>query len=121
VVSGLIHPVAVRLAPDSVLPGDYQADNLVLLDQNPDLRRDPPPGWCWVAAVFGGQRVRFVRIEGKRIWAGHRTNRALPEKWESISLRGQNILNVVRARIVWIGRKVEKAPGGSSGSPRAGY
>jgi hypothetical protein len=121
VVSGLVNPVAVRLAPDSVLPDDYQADDLVLLDQNPDLRRDPPPGWCWVTSVFGGQRVRYVRVEGSRLWAGHRANRTQPEKWESISLRGQNILNVVRARIVWIGRKMEKAPGGSFGSPRAGY
>ena len=114
-VAQLEQPVGVRLAPDSVLPREFHADDLVLLDQNLDLRRAPSPDSCWVVSVFGGLRIRRVIAEAGRILAGHEGNLDHPEKWESISLRGRNILDVVRARLVWIGRKVEKAKIGPAG------
>ena len=62
-----------------------------------------------MVAVFGGLRVRYVAAEAGRIRAAHEGNLAEPQNWESISLRGRNILDTVRARLVWIGRKIEKA------------
>jgi hypothetical protein len=35
-----------------------------------------------------------------------------PRHWRAVPLAGQNILDIVRAQIVWIGREVEKEPPG---------
>ena len=119
-VASVVQPVAVRLAPDVVLPRDFRVDDLVLLDQDRDLRRTVPTGWCWVVSVFGGLRVRHVTAERGRILAGHQGNADHPGLWEPLPLKGRNILDIVRARIVWTGRKVEKAPLGPAGAPGTG-
>ena len=120
-MAGIVQPVAVRLAPDTVLPHACRADDLVLLDQNHDLRRTVPPGWCWVVAVFGGLRVRYLMAGKGRILAGHEGNAGRPANWEPLPLREGNILDIVRARLVWTGRKMEKEPLGPAGTSGAGY
>ena len=120
-MAGIVQPVAVRLAPDTVLPHACRADDLVLLDQSHDLRRTVPPGWCWVVAVFGGLRVRYLMAAKGRILAGHEGNAGRPATWEPLPLREGNILDIVRARLVWTGRKMEKEPLGPAGTSGAGY
>ena len=119
-MASIVQPVAVRLGPDTALPHAFRADDLVLLDQNQDMRRTVPPGWCWVVAVFGGLRVRYLTAGKGRILAGHEGNAGRPANWESLPLKERNILDIVRARLVWTGRKVEKESLGPAGTSGAG-
>jgi hypothetical protein len=106
-VAPLKEPLSANLAADLALPKEFRAGDLVLLDRNPDLRTNPAPGSTWVIAENGGLRVRYVRrVRGAIEVAGDPALSA-PGDWQSIPLQGRNILEIVRARIVWIGREME--------------
>jgi hypothetical protein len=113
----LVEPVAARLAPDLVMPKLVAANDLALLDQNAEVRRRPSGNNCWVVAETSGLRIRYVIPgEGKFFHANEHTI-SEPRGWVPISLAGRDILDTVRARIVWIGREMEMAPEGQDGPP----
>lgn len=101
-LQGLVNPVAARLAPDLAMPRELAAGDLVLLDQNPALRARPGARSCWVVAGPTGLRVRYLRTSGGRLHVAGETR----------ALKGRNILEIVRARVVWLGREMEKEPAG---------
>jgi hypothetical protein len=112
----LTDPVAAYLAADLALPSEYRAGDLVLLDQNLVLRREPTALSGFIVAENAGLRVRYVR----RARSGLEVT-SLPESsgdWQTISLQGRDILDIVRARIVWIGREMETPLAGPSATPR---
>ena len=119
-VAGLLQPVAARLAPDLVLPAPVATNDLVLLDQNPAVRARPSGGNCWVVADGTGLRVRYVKLGGTRVYLANEATVHDPQRWQSIPLQGRNILDIVRARIVWIGREMEKTPPGPADPPGGG-
>jgi hypothetical protein len=82
---GLVDPVLARLAPDLLLPAAFVPGDLVLLDQNPDLRNTPRGKTYWVIADGGGLRVRLLRAEGAPLTAAE----------------------AIRARVVWLARELE--------------
>jgi hypothetical protein len=105
----LVQPVAARLAPDLVLPAACAAGDVVLLDQNPAPRAQPLSG-IWVTSDDAfGMRVRYVRLIASQLFVYHEANLADPAKWGVIRLDGRSIPDVVRARVVWIGRDMETA------------
>ncbi len=108
----LVDPLTARLAPDLVLPRALAANDLVLLDQNPDLRAAPGVEGLWVVAAVTGLRARYLRLHGAQLYIGNEITRADPLQWAAVSLKGRNILDIVRARIVWIGREMETEPAG---------
>jgi hypothetical protein len=103
-VASLIEPVVAQLAPDLVLPRAFKPNDYVLLDRNPALRRSPGGGGCWVIAESGVLRARYVKVGGTCIYIADETTLHQPPRWEVISLERRDILEIVRARIVWIGR-----------------
>ena len=112
-----------RLAPDLVLPRSLAANDLVLLDQNPAVRaalsgNSASGTSVWIVADAAGLRARYLRLEGGRVYAGNEVTRGDPRQWVSIPLQGRNILEIVRARIVWIGREMETEPAGSADPAR---
>jgi hypothetical protein len=107
-----IDPVVARLGPDLVMPKALAAHDLVLLDQNPAVRADPNPGSLWVVAEGTGLRVRYLRMPGAQLHVADELTVEEPEKWRFVPLQGRNILDVVRARIVWISREMETEPAG---------
>ncbi|MGA2714539.1 MAG: hypothetical protein ABSG41_15665 [Bryobacteraceae bacterium] len=111
-LEGLIEPLAARLAPDLVLPKALAANDLILLDQNPAVRVLPSGDGVWIVAEGAGLRARYLRMEGARLYVGNELTRADPQQWLSIPLQGRNILEIVRARIVWISREMETKPAG---------
>jgi transcriptional regulator with XRE-family HTH domain len=113
-VASLVEPVIARLAPDLVLPRTLAANDLALLDQNPAVRSSPGGTAAWVVSERSGMRVRYLRIERGQLFAVNEATLDDPEQWQLIPLEGRNILEVVRARIVWIGREMEKEPAGSA-------
>jgi hypothetical protein len=107
----LIRPVAARLAPDLVLPRAVAARDLVLLDQNPAVRAMSGSASAsdsiWIVDGGAGLRVRYLRVGGTLLYIAHEDNLSDPRRWKATPLRGRNILDIVRARIVWIGREME--------------
>jgi hypothetical protein len=120
-VKGLIQPVAARLAPDLVLPKLLAANDLVLLDQNAQVRQEPGGKNCWVVADSSGLRVRYVRLGEGKVYLANEATLSDPRSWQSIPLAGRDILDIVRARIVWIGREMEVAPAGPAGPAGSVY
>ena len=108
----LVEPVAAHLAPDLVMPAALAANDLVLLDQNPVVRATPMGNGVWIVAEGAGLRARYLRLAGARLLVGNEVTRGDPQQWLSIPLQGRNILEIVRAHIVWIGREMETEPAG---------
>jgi hypothetical protein len=104
----LVDPVAARLGPDLVLPKSLAAHDLVLLDQNPRLREAPGGKSFWVVSEGAGLRVRYLRMDGARLCVANEVTPGDSGQWHSVPPRGRNILEIVRARIVWISREMEK-------------
>ena len=111
-LKNLIEPVAARLAPDLVMPAALAANDLVLLDQNPVVRAAPAGNGVWIVAEGSGLRARYLRLADTRLLVGNEVTRGDPQQWLSIPLQGRNILEIVRAHIVWIGREMETEPAG---------
>jgi hypothetical protein len=115
-VKSLVQPIAARLAPDLVLPKLLAANDVALLDQNPAIRRNPSGNQYWVVADGSGLRIRYVRLGGSKVYLANEATLDDPRNWLSISLADRDILDIVKARIVWIGREMEMAsarpPGG---------
>lgn len=115
--SGIVQPVAARLAPDLVLPRACGPGDIVLLDQNPTSRSRPLSG-VWIIAEDGaGMRVRYARLVNARLFVFHEANVSEPAKWSSILLAGRNILDIVKARLVSIHREMEKDESGPPEPP----
>jgi hypothetical protein len=111
-VKDAMDPVVARLAPDLVMPKALAAHDLVLLDQNPAVRANPQLGSLWVVAEGAGLRVRYLRMAGAQLHVADELTLEEPQKWRVVPPQGRNILDVVRARIVWISREIETEPAG---------
>ncbi len=111
-LTGLVTPVGALLAPDLVLPAALAAGDMVLLDQNRVLRAGIQAGRLWVVAEPEGLRVRYLRMGGSLLYVANELTLADPRMWQPVPLQGRNILDVVRARIVWTSREIEaETPG----------
>jgi len=118
-ITSLIEPVAAYLASDLALPSALHPGDLVLLDQNPILRTSPSPDSCWVVAEPGGLRVRYLRRTKAGLEAGRERDLTGANDWHTISIQARNILDNVRARVVWIGREMETSLSGPYGAAGA--
>lgn len=118
----LVDPLAARLGPDLALPARLAVRDIVLLDQNPRLRSNPSDtGDLWVVRCGSQFGVRYLRRSTTHLYVAGEPGRHDPGLWHPIPLAGQNILEIVRAQIVWIGREVEKEPPGPTDAPGARY
>lgn len=115
-ISGLTDPVAAYLAADLALPAEYRAGDMVLLDLNPAVRSEPAGRLAFVVAENAGLRVRYVRRARNGIEVASLAE--FSGEWQAITLQGRDILEIVRARIVWIGREMETPLGGPPATPR---
>jgi hypothetical protein len=112
-LKGLVDPLAARLGPDLVLPNALAAHDLVLLDQNPSVRSEPRgAATVWVVKEGSSLSVRYLRMRGTSLCLANEVTLEDPRQWNSIPLEGRNILDIVRARIVWMGREMEKESSG---------
>jgi transcriptional regulator with XRE-family HTH domain len=118
-LSRLKEPLAAYLGADLALPSEYRAGDLVLLDLNPALRATPTPSFCWIVAESAGLRVRYVRRVRGGVEVCRESAPSDDGHWQPIPFQGRSILEIVRARIVWIGREMETLAG-PPGQARAG-
>src|SRR5579862_3985645 len=109
-IAGLESPVVGRLAHDPFMTGLFHAGSRVLLDRSGQKRSHLVNGGMYALSWRGQGLLRYVKREGsqlKLIPAGAAHNSAA---WDSISLSDKNILDVVQAEAIWIGRRLEPLP-----------
>ena len=109
--SGLFQPVVFRLARDLDMEPELVENDLMLVDRSPAMRRFPDERSLYLVAYAGCGLVRHVRRRGNAICLVTYQGRDNPELWQSTSLERRDILEVIRGRIVWIGRQMETPPG----------
>ena len=109
-ITGLESPVVGRLAHDPLMKGLFDAGSRILLDRSGSKRTQVVNGGMYALNWRGQGLLRYVKREGtqlKLIPAGGVHNSA---SWDSISLSDKNILDVVQAEAIWIGRRLEPLP-----------
>ena len=108
-IASLERPLVVRLAPDALMGALFRESDLALLDRAPSKRLLIEPGGLYVVSREGEGLVRRLR------WAGPRNLLLVAascdgrEHIELLSLDGSHPLDVVKAKVVWIGRYLEGA------------
>jgi hypothetical protein len=120
-IASLVEPVVAQLAADLVLPKALAANDYVLLDRNPAVRASPSGGGHWVVAESTGLRVRYVKLCGTRVYLANESNVRDPPNWQPVPSHQRNILEIVRARIVWISREMETTPAAPPDAPGSGH
>jgi hypothetical protein len=103
-LANLRRPKVARLADDDALPPEFLPGDLVLLDFDPRYRVRPSAGFWYAADFDGGPAVRRARIESGGLYL----NSASGLPVTCISMANKHMLDVLRARIVWLGRQMER-------------
>lgn len=101
----LVHtedPALARLAEDPAMASLFQPGDLALLDRSEPRRRQPDAAAWYAVALPGGGFLRRLRREGD-----HLLLTAPGRPADTIPVTDRNILEVVKARVVWIGRNLE--------------
>ena len=102
-------PALVELTDDPPMRRLFHGGDMALVDRTPARRRAPEPDGCYAVDLGTESVIRCVRCHGDRLWllaldAGD------PLSKDCISLAERNILEVVRAKVIWIGRHLEPPP-----------
>jgi hypothetical protein len=104
----LQNPAAARLGEDPRLPPAFQEGDLVLLDRSETHRRHPVAGGYYAIQRRGEGLVRRLRRKTRLfLLTGEGDDSST---WDYISLLEQNILEVIQAKVLWIGRDLEPSP-----------
>ncbi len=104
----LVDPALVELADDPLMQPLFQGGDVALLDRAQARRRAPDGDGCYALDLRLEGLVRRVRLSGDRLYL---VPLAGPDPaGDFISLADRNILEVVKAKVVWIGRNLEPSP-----------
>jgi transcriptional regulator with XRE-family HTH domain len=109
-VGSLISPVVAGLAPDPLMANWFDAGSRVLLDRSGSKRAQPVPSGLYAVLWNGQGLLRHVRVAGSHLRLIPADGQHNPAAWHSISLADRHILEVVKAKAVWIGRPLELPP-----------
>ena len=101
----LVRPVAARLAGDPRMRSTVAEGDLLLLDQSESRRRETDADSLYVVSRGGEGLVRWVRQGARSIYLAAADSYLRPPDWEYVELTGWHVLEVVKARVVWIGRE----------------
>ncbi len=113
-------PAMTLLAADTHMSTVFGAGDLVLLDRATRQRTEFTPHALF-AIDFGGEgSIRHVHSGPRHLYLIAEDSLNDPALWDSISLEDRNILDIVKARVVWIGRQLEQAAIGKKPTEEAG-
>ena len=95
-------PALARLAEDAAMASLFHEGDLALLDRSESRRRAPDAQSYYAIALPAGGLLRRVRRAGDRLHLA-----SLFGGDDSIPVTDRNMLEVVKAKVVWIGRSLE--------------
>lgn len=104
----LEHPALVQLGEDSLMQPLFRGGDIALLDRSCARRREPDEG-CYAIDTGSEGLVRRLRRGSGRLYLLGPDDLDFYDS-DSIATANRNILEVVRAKIVWIGRNLEQPP-----------
>lgn len=107
-VAALTNPAAVRLAEDARMKAVIRHNDLVLLDHSRHSRSSFDEQGLYAVNRLGEGLVRRLRLEQQTILLGSDSSPGRSASWEEIPLEDGHILDIVRARVVWIGRYLRR-------------
>jgi hypothetical protein len=99
-------PALVELAEDPRMRPLFRGGDVALLDRAPDRRRYPDPEGCYALDLGRDNLIRCVRRRADALCVTT-MERFEPLPGDYVSLADRNILEVVKAKVVWIGRNLE--------------
>jgi hypothetical protein len=102
-LSSMVRPVLARLAEDALSAGSFRAGDLVPVDSSPDRRLSPEDPDYFVINRDGEGLVRRISIERDDLLLLRGAPMA-PATPTVLPLQGCHLLDVVRARVAWVGR-----------------
>jgi transcriptional regulator with XRE-family HTH domain len=100
----LHRPVVARLATDPRMAPILRESDHVLLDHLPHKRSRTEWGALYLINSRGEGIIRRLRQDGSRLWLIAEDSLDTPERWEDLPTGGMQILDIVRAEVVWLGR-----------------
>ena len=109
-LAGIQRPLGVRLAADPNAAHLLQEGDLALLapcEENGGLPERHDAGSYFAVDLVAGSLIRRVERRGHLLLL---LPEAAAEEPRCISLADRNILEVIRARVIWIGRHLERSP-----------
>jgi hypothetical protein len=112
-------PALVELAADPLMRPLFREGDMVLLDRSCVRRRRPDAEGCYAVDLGGDSLVRRLHLDGdclRLLAPAAPASRAA----DFVSVANRNILEVVKARIVWIGRNLEPPPIAAQPTVQAG-
>jgi hypothetical protein len=104
---GVERPTLIRVSGDQLNRALYAHGDFLLLERGAELRRRPPPGEVFAIDYGDYGAVRRVRVAPDQVLcypAG-----GAPRQEDYISLRGRSILDIIKARVIWIGRSTPQS------------
>jgi len=102
--TGLTHPAVFRLVRDTQMEPEVKEKDVVLVDRSQSMRHSPECRALYLVEFEGCGLIRYVRPSGSGLSLVTSETWNWPELWPHADLAGRDILEVIRGRIVWIGR-----------------
>ncbi len=103
----LTGPVMVKLAHDASVYPYFQEGDLALMDRAPLTREGLRATAVYLVQTGQGTLVRFVRAGGTRLYLVTPATAGEPRLWDYVPLPGEDVREVIKGRLVWIGRALE--------------
>jgi len=111
-VRTLERPVIARLALDPRMAAVLAQNDLVLLDHAAARRSNPEPGGLYLISRRGEGLIRRLRRAGSTLGLLGVDSPDRPRLLEKVTLGPTHILDIIRARVVWLGRYLDAASTG---------
>lgn len=106
-VASLHTPVVVRAAADAAMEPLFGAEDVILLDHEENKRSTAEPHSFFAVNLDGEGLIRHVRRSNGNLFIGTQSVLGRAAVWDCISLADRHILDIVKAKVVWIGRHME--------------
>lgn len=106
-VARLHAPAVVRAAADADMEPLFGAGDFILLDHEERKRCMAEPDSFFAVNVDGEGLIRHVRRSGGSLFIGTQGGSGRAPMWDCISLADRHILDIVKAKVVWIGHHME--------------
>jgi len=105
-VRTLVRPVTARLGADPSMSATVVEGDLVLLDQSERRREEIEPDALYAVEHEGQGLIRWVRCGARCIYLVTADSFTTPIRWVQVPLTGWRVLEIVKARVVWIARSL---------------